>query len=132
METTRVLLVEMPQMLRDIVKDIVGGEGDMEVVGELADQERVLATALDRRTDFLIVGLESGEMPEVFEDLVSLDPGVEVLAVARDGRQSFLYKNQPHLTELGELSPDLLLDTIRSAGRRPPRDRRVTRRDPNT
>jgi DNA-binding NarL/FixJ family response regulator len=132
METTRVLLVEMPQMLRDIVKDIVGGEGDMEVVGELADQERVLATALDRRTDFLIVGLESGEMPEVFEDLVSLDPGVEVLAVARDGRQSFLYKLQPHLTELGELSPDLLLDTIRSAGRRPPRDRRVTRRDPNT
>jgi DNA-binding NarL/FixJ family response regulator len=124
MQTTRVLLVEMPHMLRDIVKTIVEREGDMEVVGDLGDQKRVIATALDRRADFVIAGLESGELPEVFEELVSLDPEVEVLAVARDGRHSFLYKLEPQLKELGELSPELLLETIRSAGQRRRREPR--------
>jgi hypothetical protein len=108
---TRVLLVGMPKLLRDLVKEILMSQSDITVVGELTELDARLIASLDNsRAAAVIVGSSQAEVPEVFCRLLRERPSVRVLAIADDGRQTYLY------LPLGELSPTGLLDAVRRDG----------------
>jgi hypothetical protein len=100
-------------MLRDIVVDLAGQAGDVEIAGEVAGGDAVSALR-STDADFVIGG-------RIAEPLVAalLDarPAAGVLTVSDDGRDGTLHELALRTTWMGELSPDRLLAIARSGGR---------------
>jgi DNA-binding NarL/FixJ family response regulator len=112
-QRTRILVVEIPSLLREIIGEIIADERDMELVGELSDHAGVVEVARRTEASFVIAGLTGPELDSVYRELILERPSTRVLAVGREGRQSTLYELLPHVETLGELSPETLLAVIR-------------------
>jgi chemotaxis response regulator CheB len=109
----RILIVEIPSLLRELIGEIIADEGDMEVVGELPDLQRVSELAERTGANFVITGRTHPEFDSAYEELLRQRPAMRVLAVQHQGRQSSLYELLPHVENLGELSAETLLTVIR-------------------
>jgi DNA-binding NarL/FixJ family response regulator len=110
----RVLIVDMPRMLREIVRRSVEADTDFTVVGELDDMASVVEAAERTEAQFVVADVGVTELAGV-ERLLEVLPHVKLLGIARDGRQGFLYELRPQRIPLGELSPETLLDVLRVA-----------------
>jgi DNA-binding NarL/FixJ family response regulator len=107
----RILLAELPQMRREIIAGVLGRQADMEVVGEVP--VGALPTAVAReRADVLVIGFDR---PSLVAELMERRPRLKVLAVADEGRDCSLYALRPERADLGEASPQQLVETIRDA-----------------
>lgn len=115
-EATRIVLVNLPRMLREIIEEIVSHEHDMEVVGEFSKTVGLLEAVDSTDADFLITGTGDSELVGVGQ-LLRERPRIKVLAVGADGRQTCLYELRPQKVRLGEISPQTLLEAIRAAVR---------------
>jgi DNA-binding NarL/FixJ family response regulator len=108
---TRIVLVDMPRVLRDIVVAALVDEPDLEIVG---GQGGTLGqTVASSQADFVIAGADYdfAEVARVLDER----PRLRVLAVAGHGREAFLYELRPTRTPLGEVSPRAIVEAIRSA-----------------
>ncbi len=110
MESTRIVLVAMPQMLRDIVAGVLADEPDMEIVGEATGVNGLPDAVLEPGADVVVMGRDD---PSLATSLLEQQPGMRVLAVAASGRESWLYELRPHRVPLGEISPKRLVEQIR-------------------
>jgi DNA-binding NarL/FixJ family response regulator len=114
LEHTRVVLIGMPLMLREIVREVVSAEPGLAIVGELDDHGAARLTIEAQRATVVITALE--EAPQIdFGDLLSEHPHLRVLSLSADGSESFLCELRPHKQMLGELSPQALVAVIRGA-----------------
>lgn len=112
MENIRVVLIDMPRLLRDIVSQLAGP--GLRVV-RAYDAPVELVGAVDRdRADVVITGAEAHEQREL-DRLLAERPQVKVLGIAADGRSSSLYELVPRRRSLGELSSGRLNDAIQRA-----------------
>ena len=106
----------MPLMLRDIIGSALRAEPDMVVVGELPDTAADLDDVDSRDARVLIFGTRKEPAKGVTAlDLVERRRDTVALAVSADGRRSVLYELRPCEVELGELSSERLVQTIREA-----------------
>lgn len=116
MQPVRILLIDMPLMLRDIIGSALRAEPDMVVVGELPDTAADLDDVDSRDARVLIFGTRKEPAKGVTAlDLVERRRDTVALAVSADGRRSVLYELRPCEVELGELSSERLVQTIREA-----------------
>ena len=115
MDQIRVLLAEMPRILRDVFKQVVADQSDMDVVGELFDPFGLLLAAGQTRADVVILGLHNSEFPGICSHLLSEYPHIKILGVTEDGRRACLYELRPQKIPVGEVSPEGLLAAIRTA-----------------
>ena len=82
LEQTRVILVEMRRMLREIVREVVSSQPDLEVVDE--DDDASLATI--RASGACVVITQRGEPAgERIARFLGTRPQVRVLALSSDG-----------------------------------------------
>ncbi len=113
MERTRIVLIDMPPLLRDIVREASRPEPDLDVVAEHEgavdlrdaverDERRLRDRRLGRASD------------ECVRSLVARERGVRALEVRSDGKESVLYELRPHRVSLGEISSETLVRTIRA------------------
>ena len=114
MEHTRVLLLEIPTMLADVLKGIVRADDQIEIVGELTDASDLIEVSRRVNADLVIVSLRNGELPEACRALLAARPGMRVLGLAGQGSHGFLWELRPHRMTLGEISPSTLLPAIRT------------------
>lgn len=127
MAQIRVLLVELPGMLRDLVVDALMGRPDINVVGEIGEAEspaELASTARDTGADVVIVALrdEENELRPLDAVLYAL-PRLKVMGIARDGRNTYLREMHLRTVALGNIAPDELAETIREAIGRPAMER---------
>ncbi|GGL04311.1 hypothetical protein [Streptomyces flaveus] len=118
MADIRVVLIDMPQLLRQILQDVIDASPGMTVVR--AHPRRVpLVEAVDRDAAQVVVfGQESLQLAPECRELLEQRPRVQVLAVSRDGVRTTLYGLRPHRELLGELEPEQLADAIRGVAAR--------------
>src|SRR5439155_990331 len=105
--STRIVLVNLPRMLREIIEDVVAAAPDLDVVETLDKPTGLIAVVDGAKADFLIAGDDALEDVGV---LLRERPRLKVLAVACDGRQTFLYELGPQKVALDEVSPQNLLE----------------------
>lgn len=110
----RVLLVELPPLLRGMLDAGLASQPGIELVRE-SDATARHATASGESIDLIIVGLESGRLPEDVERDMARRVGPRVLGIETGHGRGVLYALRPHRTPLGELSIDELPELIRSA-----------------
>jgi hypothetical protein len=108
----RVLLVDMPRMLRDIVAMVVRAEPDLELVGEVDDPEALAARMRRTRPDLVIAGAHPA-LEQMSHQLLGDYPRLRILEVETEGRRGYLYELFPRRRRLGELSPGSLLAVAR-------------------
>jgi DNA-binding NarL/FixJ family response regulator len=113
-ERTRVLLAQLPQMLRDLVSEIVGRESDMEIVGEVSEGAQLVAVAHATDAEFVIADLGDAELPSPYRELLDERPRMKVLGLEGDGRLGVLYELVPRKMALGELTARNLVTVIRT------------------
>jgi DNA-binding NarL/FixJ family response regulator len=108
----RVLLVDMPRMMREIVATVVGAEPDLELVGEIEGPETLTAGARRTRPDLVIAGADPA-LGHLSRQLLGGHPRLRILEVDVEGRRGYLYELSPRRRSLGELSPKSLLAVAR-------------------
>jgi DNA-binding NarL/FixJ family response regulator len=113
LERTRIVLIDMSPLLREIVRGVLTSEPDLEVVAEHEAGIDVRDAVAREGADFVIVGTDSAA-ESCMRSVVGAEPGVRALEVRSDGRECVLYELRPHRVPLGEISPATLLSTIRA------------------
>ena len=116
MSNIRVLIRDIPKMLRDILEQEISGEPDMEVMSEPPVPPRAPADT-NVSPDVFVVGTSDGEPCERARAVLVRWPRSRVLMITARGDRAVIYELVPQGCDLGELSPSQLVQAIRSAGR---------------
>jgi hypothetical protein len=117
LEPIRVLLLEMPQLLRDILEQEVHTRSDCELV---KDGRGVLQLLTERvvAPDVVIIGLTGREDEALVPAVFARWPGVHVMTVMPTGNDLMVYELTPKQEELAPMSPAGIVDSLRNAVRR--------------
>jgi len=110
-EPSKIVLVDLPRITREIIEQAVGAEPDMVTVDGLADATSLPDAIVRSEPDFVISGRDY-EFAEVCAILEG-HPRLRVLVVVEDGREATLYELRPTRTPLGEVSPRTIVEAIR-------------------
>jgi hypothetical protein len=112
-EQIRIVLVDMPRLLRDIVRTAATDER-LRVVREY-ERPVDLLEAVERDGARVVVAGAATHGVEGVGRLLTAHPEVKVLAIGEDGRDTALWELRPHQRRLGELSPAALRAAIHDA-----------------
>ena len=115
MPKIRVLIHDVPAMLRDILEQAISTQSDMEVVFEPAPPEH--APADQQRWPDVVVDASGVDPGAGARALLFRWPSTHALMIAAHGRKVLQYELQPRGVDLGEMSPNQLVQAIRSAAR---------------
>ena len=100
----RVAVVDLPQMLSEIVKNILEEAADVALVKPSERED----------ADVVILPAEGEDLPAAGLMQLARRPKAKVLTITGQGSTAYLYELRPHRTALGEVSADTLLAAIRS------------------
>jgi DNA-binding NarL/FixJ family response regulator len=115
MGRVRVLLLEVPRLLRDILEQAIQVNGECELVKDLD----ATATPGDRMPpDVVILGLTAEEDATIVPALFARWPHAEVMTVMQQGDAATLYEVRPKRRVLGEMSPNEIVEMLRDAVQR--------------
>ena len=104
MARIRVVFIRMSPMLRDIVKQAVGSEMDMDIAGELfADSWAERLRAL--KPGAVIISLADGEGDDVTSRLMQVAPNAKIVALSADNRSALCCEAGRHQRVLFDVSP---------------------------
>ena len=102
-------------MLRELLKDLIGRQDDMAVVGEALDPLEILYAVRKTEAEVVVTTLpESGE-PGISSHLLAEYPELVVVALAPDGNQAMLYRQVLLEERLDGTADEVLLSTLRQA-----------------
>ncbi|MBP2326550.1 chemotaxis response regulator CheB [Kibdelosporangium banguiense] len=109
MRKTRILLVDMSPLLRDIMARLIAAHADLEVTGSIRGGGGHLAdTVRESAPDVIVVGTDPSDFADVIAYLVDIRSAIRVVAVGGDGHHAVL------CSPLGEVSADGLLAALRT------------------
>lgn len=113
-EDTRVLLVDMPRLVRDLLERAIRAAPGLCLVDVREDLDDLRAATQEARPEFVVVGLGTdGALPPQAGDLLAEAARRKLLGIeCRDGR-AFLYELRPTTTALGEVAPEDVVAAIR-------------------
>lgn len=109
----RVALVGCTGLLGDIISKAVQEDPSIEVVAHLTATALSGAAAADRIEADLVLWHNADE-DQISGWLGAAHAAPRVLATVADGRGASLWELRPYRTELGAVSPAVLVDTIRA------------------
>ena len=110
----RVLLLELPQLLRDILEEAIRTRGDLELH---EGTRRALQVPPEHTAppDAVILGLTAAEDVTLVPALFARWPGARVMTVLPAGEEAVVYELRPHERTLGQLSPGGLVESLRES-----------------
>src|SRR5262245_44486013 len=115
MARIKVVIHEVPRLLRDILRQAIAGAADMELLANRAATHNVWS---DEDSQLVIItGATEREADRGAHDLLARFPRSHVLTIIASGDRVVMHELQPRSTELGALSPTELVGAIRAAVR---------------
>ena len=119
MAQVRVLLAGTPRVLSDILHDAIARHPDLEIVGQLAAGEAVLAAVAHFRPDVTLLGCDRRPPGAYYRELLVAWPAMNVLTVFDDGRELALDGLRVHTELMGEASLSSIIGAIRLGAAEP-------------
>lgn len=114
MKSARIAFVDLPRMLREILKNVLDAQPDFSVVAEYPSGIPLITAARESIADVLIAGMQDASN-ENLDEVVTAYPKIKVMAIEASGRWMFIYELCPRRITLGEVSPAELVDVIRGS-----------------
>ena len=115
MSRIRLVLATMPPLLRDIVRETLASQGDIEILAEVADPEQIPAAVRRTGASVAVVGIASSDSRPLVRRLLAEHPLLGVVTLADDGRTGSVHSLEPCESAIDDISPRTLLDAIRRA-----------------
>jgi chemotaxis response regulator CheB len=121
----QVLVANRPRLMREVVLETISDQPDIEVVGEVANEEDILEVVERTRPDCLIIGLDkSGKRPSLCDFLLEKYPNIRILAVSPESNLcAFYWASLDIHSNAVETSEEGILNALRggmqSQGARP-------------
>jgi DNA-binding NarL/FixJ family response regulator len=101
-----------------MVERAVASQEDMAVVGRTTTLDELVALARATEPDVVVAGFHDSRLPPAYLELLLERPRVKVLGLHEHEGQAWLYELRPDQIEIGEVSPDEVVHTIREAAQR--------------
>jgi hypothetical protein len=115
----RVVLTQMPKMLRYILADALAGQPDIVLVQEAGFTDEVGWAVDHASADVVITGMDVGASRQLCESLLRGHPGLTVFSIPEDRSGACGWTLRLHGEPLGDVSTEGLIDAIRLAVRQP-------------
>ena len=110
----RVLLLEMPQLLRGILERAIQIDGDCELWSD-SRLEVPLTSTHTTAPDIVMLGLTVAQDAPLVPALLARWPGTQVMTVTQAGEEAVVYELRPRRRSLGQMSPAEIVGTLREA-----------------
>jgi DNA-binding NarL/FixJ family response regulator len=113
-EPVRVLLLEVPQLLRGILEHAIQLQNGCELV---KDTRRALQMLKDQGAapDIVVLGLSAAEDATLVPALFARWPSAQVITVMQSGEEANVYQLEPHARTLPQPSPGEIVERLRMA-----------------
>jgi len=121
----RVVLLEVPKLLREILEHAMRSQGDYELVRDVWRIDAVPGE-LSATPDVVILGLNAAEDATLVPALFARWPAAQVMTVMQSGGDAAVYELSPRRQPLAHMSPDEILVTLRDSVRRRRESARAT------
>jgi chemotaxis response regulator CheB len=114
----RVVVANQPRLMRELVLEAIIEQPDIEVVGEIKDEDEIVDAVERMHPEFLIIALnESNQRPLLCDTLLRRYPEMKILALAPERNCSIFYWTSFDIHERPvEASEVGILNTLRSKG----------------
>jgi DNA-binding NarL/FixJ family response regulator len=111
----RIVAGDLPQLVAEMVERAVERQGDMALVGTASSLRELVGLARRTKPDVVVVGLHDHDLAPDYLELLFDQPRTRVLGITALDGHAYLYELRPEQVELGEVSPDDVVETIRQA-----------------
>jgi chemotaxis response regulator CheB len=111
----RVLVANQPRLMQELVLATISDQPDVEIVGEVQNENEILTVVEQVQPDFLVVALSaSEERPSICDTLLPRYPQMRILALAPERNRGIFYWStfQIHSGHI-ESSEEGLLEALR-------------------
>jgi DNA-binding NarL/FixJ family response regulator len=116
MKKMRVLLANSrPRIMREVMRQLIKRQPDMEIVGEVLDLSTLIRAAKETAADVIIVALEALVALGLGSQLRTECPNVIVLVLASQGDAAFIEQACLGRREIAEPSEANILSALRHA-----------------
>jgi chemotaxis response regulator CheB len=110
----RVLLVDLPPLLRELVAGTLDSEPGLELAYTEPEAERTAVAEAATRPDVVIAGLDAGRLPPACERLIADRASLRVIGIEAEDGTAALYLLRPERTPLGEVTLTEVAEVIRA------------------
>ena len=115
-ETIKILLLDVPAEIQDVLEGVIQRQDNMETVGEAFDPINLLLTVDDTESDVVIMGHANADrMPGICTHLLAEYPDLLILTLSTEDSRAFLYERKIAQKEITFQSPEDLIDSIDEA-----------------
>ncbi len=116
---TRILIVDDHKMFRDVLKDVINRQADMEVIGEVDNGEQAIDLARELLPDVILMDVKMPVMEgiEATHRITSEIPGSKILALSMYTDSGFI-KGMLHAGAVEYLAKDCGSEELCNAIRR--------------
>ncbi len=112
----KVLLASRPKLLSEVIRYMVAGQADMEVMGEVLDPiELLLAVKATGAGVVIVTPLEANGDPHICLQLLAKYPYLKIVTQSAKGEAAYLYQTGAHKQRIDEPSEQSILGAIREA-----------------
>jgi chemotaxis response regulator CheB len=109
----RVLLVGLPGLLHDVIKDVLDRAPELTVVAEPSNPAELPDVMRRTGAEVVVCGLDEATAEQVNAQVLGPRARVKVMAIQDDGRRAVLWELRPNRREIGDLSIPVLVETVR-------------------
>lgn len=92
MSAVRVLVANKPRLMQELVLATISDQPDIEIVGQVQNDEEIENAVAQTRPDFLIVALEkSDRLPRTCRAVLEQHPHMKIIAIAPNRNSTMFY-----------------------------------------
>ena len=90
----KIMFASRPQMLSDVIKNLVEKQHDMQIVGKVIDPIELLFAVNERPVDVvIIVPIKSERVPRICSQLLLEHPALKILTLSEKNKRAVLYQS---------------------------------------
>lgn len=115
-QLVKILMVDVPSGLRNLLQDVIQRQENMLVVGEASDPIDLLLTVNETDADVVIMGHpQADRMPGICTHLLAEFPILSFLIVSTIDQRAFLYERKITREEVSYTIPEDLIAKVNEA-----------------
>lgn len=113
MSVRRVAIVTIPPLFGDILRQILAGQGAIEIVAQIDRRSRLRQRLRAARPDFILIGLRRGETDAVALSILTALPNAKVVAFSNDFHRVWIHQMEAYRTEMHDFSLDAMIALLK-------------------
>ena len=116
MQKIKVMLASRPQMLSDVIRNMIDRQPDMIMVGDVIDPIKLLFAIRETPVDVVIVTpLKANGEPKICSHLLMKYPSLKVFTLSAKGEAAYLYQSGVPKLRIDDPSGQSIFEAIREA-----------------